>query len=132
MLIVTTEYVAGKEIVESLGVVKGEMVQSKHVGKDFLAGMKNIVGGELKSYTKMIAEARSVATSRMIEEANSLGADVHKQRNGVNIVGCPCVYAVNDHLFQQLFHINTSVIAVIHIFAPCFQNRGMYHKSCGK
>ena len=49
MLIVTTEYVAGKEIVESLGIVKGEMVQSKHVGKDFLAGMKNIVGGEVNS-----------------------------------------------------------------------------------
>ncbi len=75
MLIVTTDNVAGKEIVEALGIVKGEMVQSKNIGKDFLAGMKNIVGGEVKSYTKMIAEARSVATSRMIEEANSLGAD---------------------------------------------------------
>ena len=75
MLIVTTENVAGKEIVESLGIVKGEMVQSKHIGKDFLAGMKNIVGGEVKGYTKMIAEARSVATSRMIEEATNIGAD---------------------------------------------------------
>ena len=50
-------------------------IKSKNIGKDFLAGMKNIVGGEVKGYTKMIAEARSVATSRMIEEANSLGAD---------------------------------------------------------
>ena len=75
MLIVTTEYVAGKEIVESLGIVKGEMVQSKHVGKDFLAGMKNIVGGEVKSYTKMISESRNVATDRMIEEAKKIGAD---------------------------------------------------------
>ena len=57
MLIVTTDNVAGKEIVEALGIVKGEMVQSKNIGKDFLAGMKNIVGGEVKGYTKMIAEA---------------------------------------------------------------------------
>ena len=57
------------------GIVKGEMVQSKHVGKDFLAGMKNIVGGEVKSYTKMISESRNVATDRMIEEAKKLGAD---------------------------------------------------------
>lgn len=60
MLIVTTDNVAGREIIETLGIVKGEMVQSKNIGKDFLAGMKNIVGGEVKGYTKMIAEAREV------------------------------------------------------------------------
>ena len=75
MLIVTTDNVAGRETIEALGIVKGEMVQSKNIGKDFLAGMKNIVGGEVKGYTKMIAEARGVATSRMIEEATNLGAD---------------------------------------------------------
>ena len=75
MLIVSTDNIAEKEITHSLGIVKGEMVQSKNIGKDFLAGVKNIVGGEVKGYTKMIAEARSIATNRMIEEANSLGAD---------------------------------------------------------
>ncbi len=75
MLIVTSNDIPGKTITETLGIVKGEMVQSKHVGKDFLAGMKNIVGGEVKSYTKMISESRKIATDRMIEEATDLGAD---------------------------------------------------------
>ena len=75
MLIVSTENICGKEIKESLGLVKGEIVQSKHLGNDFLAGMKTIVGGEIKGYTEMISEARKIATKRMIEEAESLGAD---------------------------------------------------------
>lgn len=60
---------------EVLGLVKGEIVQSKHFGKDFMAGMKTLVGGEIKGYTEMIQEARQIATDRMIEEAKSLGAD---------------------------------------------------------
>jgi uncharacterized protein YbjQ (UPF0145 family) len=75
MIISTNNEIAGKEIVETLGIVKGEMVQSKNIGKDLLAGVKNIVGGELTGYTKMISEARKVATDRMIEEAKNLGAD---------------------------------------------------------
>ena len=75
MLIVTTPNIPGKEIKETLGLVKGEIVQSKNVGRDFMAGMKTIVGGEIKSYTDMIKEARQIATDRMIEEAKSLGAD---------------------------------------------------------
>lgn len=75
MLIVTSNDIPGKTIKETLGLVKGEMVQSKHVGKDLVAGLKNIVGGEVKSYTKMISESRKVATDRMIEEAIKLGAD---------------------------------------------------------
>ena len=75
MLIVSTENINGKEIKESLGLVKGEIVQSKHLGRDFLAGMKTIVGGEIKGYTEMISEARQIATKRMIKEAESLGAD---------------------------------------------------------
>ena len=62
-------------IKEVLGLVKGEIVQSKHLGNDFLAGMKTIVGGEIKGYTEMISEARQMATDRMIEEAEKLGAD---------------------------------------------------------
>ena len=75
MKIVTTENIVGSEIKETLGVVKGEVVQSKNVGKDFMAGMKTIVGGEIKSYTEMIREARQLATKRMIDEATELGAD---------------------------------------------------------
>ena len=75
MIIVSTDNIVGKEIVESLGVVKGEIVQSKHLGRDFMAGMKTIVGGEIKGYTEMISEARQIATKRMVDEAEALGAD---------------------------------------------------------
>ena len=75
MLLVSTEEIKGKEIQESLGIVKGEVVQSKNFGRDFMAGMKTIVGGEIKGYTEMIREARQIATKRMVDEATSLGAD---------------------------------------------------------
>lgn len=75
MLLVSTEEIKGKEIKESLGVVKGEVVQSKNFGRDFMAGMKTLVGGEIKGYTEMIREARQIATKRMVDEATSLGAD---------------------------------------------------------
>lgn len=75
MILVTTETISGKKITETLGIVKGEIVQSKHIGKDFMAGMKTIIGGEIKSYTQMLNEARKIATDRMIEEAKNLGAD---------------------------------------------------------
>ena len=75
MLIVNTSDIAGEKIEVTLGLVKGEIVQSKNVGRDLMAGMKTIVGGEVKSYTDMIREARQVATDRMIEEAQKLGAD---------------------------------------------------------
>lgn len=75
MIIATTDRVEGKEIIETLGTVKGAIVQSKHIGKDIMAGFKTVVGGEVKSYTEMVTEAREIATERMIEEAKSLGAD---------------------------------------------------------
>lgn len=74
MLLVNTEYVAGREV-EMLGMVKGSTVQSKHIGKDISQSFKTIVGGELKSYTEMLCEARDIATQRMIEEAYAMGAD---------------------------------------------------------
>ncbi len=74
MLMVSTETIPGKEI-EAIGLVRGATVQSKHLGKDFAAGMKTLVGGELKGYTEMLAEAREIATDRMIKEAQALGAD---------------------------------------------------------
>lgn len=75
MIVVTTETVAGKDIKETLGIVKGAIVQSKHVGKDIMAGLNTLVGGEIKSYTEMMNEARFEAQKRMINEANELGAD---------------------------------------------------------
>lgn len=74
MLLLTINYVPGKEI-EAIGVVKGNVVQSKHIGKDIMAGLKNVVGGELHGYTDMLNEARAIATQRMVEEAEGLGAD---------------------------------------------------------
>ena len=74
MLLITLNYVPGKEI-EALGIVKGTTVQTKNFGKDFMAGMKTLVGGELTSYTEMLTEARQIATKRMVDEAEALGAD---------------------------------------------------------
>ena len=74
MLIVTTDEIPGKKL-EALGLVKGETVESKHVGKDIMAGFKGLVGGELKGYTEMISDARRLATERMVQEALHLGAD---------------------------------------------------------
>ena len=71
MLILTVNYVPGKEI-EALGLVKGNVVQSKNIGKDIMAGFKTIAGGEIKSYTEMLDEARQVAISRMTAEAQGL------------------------------------------------------------
>ncbi|EOS66180.1 hypothetical protein C814_00022 [Anaerotruncus sp. G3(2012)] len=74
MLLVTTETIAGKEL-ELLGLVKGSTIQSKNIGRDITQGLKTLVGGELKSYTDMMNQARQIATNRMIEEAQALGAD---------------------------------------------------------
>lgn len=75
MIIVNTPNIAHKEIKESLGVVKGEIVQSRNVGRDILANLKTLVGGEIASYTEMIRQARTIATERMIKEAEKLEAD---------------------------------------------------------
>lgn len=74
MLLLNIDYIPGKEI-EALGMVKGTVVQSKNLGKDFMSAMKTLVGGELVSYTEMLVEARQIATKRMVDEAESLGAD---------------------------------------------------------
>ena len=75
MLLVSIDEVPGEKIEKSLGLVKGAVVRSKHLGRDFMAGMKTIVGGEIKGYTEMMNEAREIATQRMIDEAEKLGAD---------------------------------------------------------
>ncbi len=74
MNLYTIEYIPGKEI-EALGLVKGNVVQSKHVGRDFMAGMKTLVGGEIAGYTEMLNEARQIAVKRMVDEAQAMGAD---------------------------------------------------------
>lgn len=74
MILVNTDYISGKEL-EMLGLVKGSTIQSKHLGKDIAQGFKGLVGGELKSYTDMMNEARAIATKRMVKEAEDLGAD---------------------------------------------------------
>lgn len=75
MKLVNIDYLPGEEIVEVLGLVKGTIVQSKNIGRDFMAGMKTIVGGEIAGYTEMLITARQMATKRMVDEAEGLGAD---------------------------------------------------------
>ncbi len=74
MILVNTDYIAGKEL-EMLGLVKGSTIQTKHLGKDIGRGLKTLVGGELTSYNEMMNEARALATKRMVEEAETMGAD---------------------------------------------------------
>ena len=74
MILVNTDYISGKEL-ETLTLVKGSTINSKNVGLDIAQGLKSLVGGELRSYTKMMDEARAMATKRMVEEAEKLGAD---------------------------------------------------------
>ncbi len=74
MLLVTTDYIAGKEL-EMLGLVKGSTIQTKHLGKDITQSFKTLVGGELTAYTEMMNDARALATKRMVQEAEALGAD---------------------------------------------------------
>lgn len=75
MIIATTENIAGKSIGKTLGIVKGQVVQTKHVGSDIAAGLKTLVGGEVKGYTDMLNRAREIATERMVKEAEKIGAD---------------------------------------------------------
>lgn len=75
LIIVNTEEVAGREISEQLGLVRGNTIRARHIGSDIMAGLRNIVGGEVKEYTQMISEAREEALKRMMEEAEALNAD---------------------------------------------------------
>lgn len=74
MILVNTDYISGKDF-KMLGLVKGSTIQSKHIGKDIMQSLKTIVGGELKDYNIMMMEARELATKRMAQEAEALGAD---------------------------------------------------------
>jgi uncharacterized protein YbjQ (UPF0145 family) len=74
VILVNTDFVSGKEI-QTIQMVRGSIIQSKNIGKDIMSGLKTIVGGELKGYSEMMNEARAIATKRMVEEAEELGAD---------------------------------------------------------
>jgi uncharacterized protein YbjQ (UPF0145 family) len=75
MIITTTETIPNKQIVELLGIARGSTVRARHAGRDILAGFKNLVGGEISDYTKLMADAREEAILRMKENAEKLGAD---------------------------------------------------------
>lgn len=75
MLIVNTETIPGYNVVRVLGLVQGNTIRAKHAGKDIMAGLKNLVGGELKGYTELLTESRREAMARMIAQANELGAN---------------------------------------------------------
>lgn len=74
MIYVTTGQIAGKEITESLGTVRGSTVRARNIGRDLFAGLKNIVGGEISEYTKLLAQSREQAIQRMLDDAERLGA----------------------------------------------------------
>ncbi|MEL7296043.1 MAG: YbjQ family protein [Pseudomonadota bacterium] len=75
MILSNTETIPGKQIVEFYGVVTGNTVRAKHLGRDIMAGLKNIVGGELAGYTELLQDSRQEATDRMIRQAQSMGAN---------------------------------------------------------
>jgi len=75
MILVNIDHVPGKKIEKVFGMVKGSTVHSKHIGKDILAGLRTIVGGEIEEYTQMLTEARQIAISRMVKDAESQGAN---------------------------------------------------------
>lgn len=75
MIVTTSEEVAGKKVTESLGLVRGNTIRARHMGRDVLAGLRNLIGGEIKDYTEMLSDARDEALERMEKEARDLDAD---------------------------------------------------------
>jgi len=75
MIVVSDDKIAGMRVVRTLGLVRGNTIRARHIGKDIMAALRNMVGGEVSEYTKMMAEAREQALDRMVEEAEELGAD---------------------------------------------------------
>lgn len=75
MIVVSTDYIPGKKVIETLGLVRGNTVRARNIGKDILAVFKNVIGGEIEEYTKMLSESREQCLDRMTEQAELLGAD---------------------------------------------------------
>ena len=102
MLIVTTFEVPNKRIVETLGIVKGNTIRARHIGKDIMAVLRGVVGGELHEYTKLLAESREQAIDRMVEDAEALGANA--------IVGMSFTTSVMAQGSAELMAYGTAVI----------------------
>ncbi len=75
MIVVTTDRIEGRQVVKTLGLVRGSTIRARHIGRDVMASLRNIVGGEITDYTKMLAESREQALQRMVEQAESMGAN---------------------------------------------------------
>jgi len=75
MILVTTDHVPGRKTIKNLGLVRGNTIRARHIGRDIIAALRNLVGGEIRDYTKMMAESREQSLDRMIEEAEGLGAN---------------------------------------------------------
>ncbi len=75
MIIVTSDHIEGKKTVKTLGMVKGSTIRARHMGRDIVAGLRGIVGGEIREYTKLMAEAREQSIQRMVEQAEEMGAN---------------------------------------------------------
>lgn len=101
MMVATTENLPGRDVKEVLGIVFGSCVQTKHIGKDIRAGLRTVVGGEAKSYTELMEEARRKAMQRMIDDAKKLGADA--------IVGMRYATAQTMHGAAELIAFGTAV-----------------------
>ena len=102
MLIVTTFNIPGKNIIQTIGMVKGNTIRARHVGKDIIAALRGIVGGELHEYTKLLAESREQALDRMIEDAQKLGADA--------VVGVSFSTSVMSQGAAELMAFGTAVL----------------------
>ena len=102
MLITSTFDIADKTIVKTLGLVKGNTIRARHVGRDIMAGLRGIVGGELHEYTKLLAESREQALDRMIEDAGKLGADA--------VVGVSFSTSVMSQGAAELMAFGTAVL----------------------
>jgi uncharacterized protein YbjQ (UPF0145 family) len=102
MILTTSETIAGKRIVRTLGLARGNTVRARHIGRDIVAGLRNIVGGEVQEYTKLLAESREQALDRMVAEARMLGANA--------IVGVRFVTSMVAQGMAELLAYGTAVV----------------------
>ena len=102
MLVVSSPDISGKKIVKTLGIVKGNTIRARHIGKDILAAFKNIVGGEIQEYTKLMAESREQAIDRMVQDAEQLGANA--------IISVSTTTSVISQGAAELLVIGTAVV----------------------
>ncbi|HUU52164.1 MAG TPA: YbjQ family protein [Candidatus Heimdallarchaeota archaeon] len=102
MMLVTTDEIPGKTVIKTLGLVRGNTIRARHIGRDIFAMLKNIVGGEITDYTKMMAESREQALDRMVEEAEGLGANA--------IIGIRITTSMIMQMASEILAYGTAVI----------------------